>query len=203
MPDFRGACVATAAALLMAGFMAAPAMGQSTGGKIVCWKDKAGKVIGCGDSVPPEYRDSAATEFDRRGTPRKTIESAEEAARRRGREEQLAREKKEEDRRLVEQKRRDAALLGTYANEKEIDQRRDREIEQIDRQIAQMQSTLKNAADRHQDARKRNAKNDMARAAADMENAERSIAAREKEKEEILRRYAAQKKRYVELRGGK
>jgi len=24
-------------------------------GKIVCWKDKAGKVVGCGDRVPPEY----------------------------------------------------------------------------------------------------------------------------------------------------
>ena len=23
-------------------------------GKIVCWKDKSGKVMGCGDTVPPE-----------------------------------------------------------------------------------------------------------------------------------------------------
>ena len=33
---------------------AGPVLAQSKGGgKIVCWKDKSGKTVGCGDRVPP------------------------------------------------------------------------------------------------------------------------------------------------------
>ena len=40
---------------------------RQSGGKIVCWKDKAGKTVGCGDKVPPEYQDNATKELNRRG----------------------------------------------------------------------------------------------------------------------------------------
>ena len=41
---------------------------QKSGGSsgIVCWKDKNGKVIGCGDKVPPEYQDNANKVLNRR-----------------------------------------------------------------------------------------------------------------------------------------
>ncbi|HEX6002796.1 MAG TPA: hypothetical protein VFZ14_02245 [Burkholderiales bacterium] len=170
-------------------------------GKIVCWKDKSGKVVGCGDTVPPEYRDNAANELDRKGVKRGNVESVEEAARRRAREEATAKQKAEEQRRLADQQRLDAALLNTYANEKEIDDRRTRDLQQIDLTIVQLQAPLKNATARYEDAKKRNAKDDMTRAAAEKEKFEREIAEKEKEKLELSERYAAQKKRYVELRG--
>ncbi len=36
-------------------------------GNIVCWKDKSGKTVGCGDKVPPEYQDNATREINKRG----------------------------------------------------------------------------------------------------------------------------------------
>lgn len=194
--------IAAALVLASAAIIAVPAMAQSKSGKFVCWKDKAGKVVGCGDTVPPEYRDNAGSQLDRSGMKRGTVESAQEAAKRRAEEEATAKQKAEEKRRLAEQQRLDAALLNTYANEKEIDQRRDRELQQVELTIVQLQAPLKNATDRYNDAKKRNATEDMTRAAAEKEKFEHEIAAKQKEKADISERYAAHKKRYAELRGG-
>lgn len=49
--------------------------------KIICWKDAAGKVIGCGDRVPPEFRQNESKTLDNRGITRETSVSTEEAAR--------------------------------------------------------------------------------------------------------------------------
>ena len=129
--------------------------GARQAGRIVCWKDKSGKVVGCGDKVPPEYQDSATREMDRRGVTRGTTESAEEAARRRAQEQEAAKQKAEEAKRLAEQKRQDAALLNTFSNEKEIDQKRDRDLQQLDLQLDQFKVSLKNATDRHSEAKTR------------------------------------------------
>ncbi|MBI4193706.1 MAG: hypothetical protein HY526_01365 [Betaproteobacteria bacterium] len=197
MRNPTSALSAAVLALALAGVFAVPAAAQ----KIVCWKDKSGKVVGCGDTVPPEYRDSAAKELDSRGLTRRNVESAEEAAKRRKQEQDLASKKEEDRKRAAEQKRQDSALLNTYANAEEIDQRRDRDLQQVDLQVVQMRASLKNATDRLNDARKRNSKDDIARATAEEEKIEQNIAAREKEKGEIREKYAAQKKRYLELRG--
>ena len=42
-------------ALAVTGVWLAPAQAQDKPGRIVCWKDKTGKVVGCGDKVPLEY----------------------------------------------------------------------------------------------------------------------------------------------------
>src|SRR5512145_2446136 len=125
MPRNSRAFLAAALATALAALVAGTALAQSKG-KIVCWKDKAGKVIGCGDRIPPEYQDAATQE--------------------------LAKRRDEEKRRLAEQSRRDTALLNTYFDEKEIDQRRDRELQVVDQQIGQFRSLHKNAAARHKDA---------------------------------------------------
>jgi len=206
------AAAALTAALAMV--LAGTALAQSKGGKIVCWKDKAGKVVGCGDSVPPEYQDSATRELDRRGVTRKTTETAEEEARRKVQEEELAKQKAEEKKKLAEQKRRDMALVNTYANENEIDQRRDREMQEVDRLLNQFRGLHQAAAARYNDASSRLAaadkakkpsdaiKDEVGRAEADKGKLERSIAAKEKEKEEIRARYAETKRRYMELKSG-
>src|SRR4051812_27600834 len=128
----------TLGALLLS--LAGPAAAQS---KIVCWKDKSGHVVGCGDKVPPEYQSSATKELDKRGITRSTTESVEEANQRRGREQEAARVKAEEDRKLVDQKRQDNALLETYSNEKEIDLKRDRDLSNLHSQMEQLNTALK------------------------------------------------------------
>jgi hypothetical protein len=182
--------------------------------KIVCWKDKAGKVVGCGDRIPPEYMDAATQELDRRGVTRKTTGTAEEEARRAAQEEELLKQKEEEKKRTAEQRRKDMALLNTYVSETEIDQRRDRELAEVDRLLTQFHGLHKGASARHSDASARLAaaekagkpsdaiKDEVARAEAEKAKLERGIAAREKEKADIRASYAETKKRYVELRSG-
>ena len=187
--------------LAVAGLVAAPAMAQSKSGKIVCWKDKSGKVVGCGDTVPPEYQAGATKELDSRGVTRKTTDSADVVAKRKQQDEEAAKQKAEEQKRVAEKKRQDTALLNTFSSEKEIDAKRDRELGDVEVQITQTQGALNGATQRYNDAKARNAKEDMARAAAEQDKLEKSIAAKKKEKEEIRQKYVDQKKRYVELRG--
>lgn len=213
MPESTRVFLAAALAIGLAALLSGSALAQSKG-RIVCWKDKAGKVIGCGDKVPPEYEDSATKELDRRGVTRKTTETAEVQAKRAAQEEVLAKQKEEEKKRLAEQQRRDSALLNTYANEKEIDQRRDRELQEVDRLIGQFEGLQKSATARHADAQGRLAaaekarkpsdalKEEVTRTEGEIAKFERSIAAKQKEREEIRARYAATKERYMALRGG-
>ena len=203
MLSITRASFAAILALPLAGLIAAPAMAQSKGGgKIVCWKDKSGKVVGCGDTVPPEYQAGATKELDSRGVTRKTTDSADVVAKRKQQDEEAAKQKAEEQKRVAEQKRQDSALLNTFSNEKEIDAKRDRELADLEVQITQLQGALNAATYRYNDAKSRNAKEDMARAAAEQDKLEKSIAAKKKDKEEIRQKYAAQKKRFVELKGG-
>jgi len=213
MPKSLSTVFAAGLAIVVIAALATSAMAQSKG-RIVCWKDKAGKVIGCGDKVPPEYEDSATKELDRRGVTRKTTGTPEEQARQAAQEEALAKKKEEEKKRLAEQQRRDSALLNTYANEKEIDQRRDREIQEVDRLLGQFEGLKKSATARREDAQGRVAaaekarkpsdalKDEVARAESEIAKFERSIAAKQKEREEIRARYAETKERYVALRAG-
>ena len=88
--------VAVAGAVVCPGAVAA----QDKKARIVCWKDKSGKVVGCGDKVPPEFQDSATREMDRTGVTRGTTESAEDAAKRRAQEQEAAKVKTEDNKRL-------------------------------------------------------------------------------------------------------
>ncbi len=210
------AALAAVFAFVLAGAFGASALAQSKDGKgrIICWKDKSGKVVGCGDKVPQEYQNSATREMDRRGVTRATTESAEDAAKRRAVEQEAAKVRAEDQKRLAEQKRQDAALLNTFSNEKEIDQKRDRDLQQIDLQLTQFKVSLKNATDRHIEAKARSdagakdkktsdmLKDDLTKSAGEKQRLEQTVTAKEKEKDEIRLRYAEQKKRYLELRGG-
>ena len=215
MPDDIRAPASLILAVALA-LVAGPATAQlKSSGKIVCWKDSSGKTIGCGDSIPPEYQNSATKELDRHGVIRKTTESALEADKHRAQQQELARQKAEGQRKLSEQKRQDTALLSTYASEKEIDLKRDRDMQAIDLQISQLKGSLKNTTSRQAELQARAAgleksakpvpaglKDEIAQAAADRQNTEQSIAAKEGEKTAIRARYEEYKKRFIELRGG-
>jgi chromosome segregation ATPase len=212
----RSSATVVALAALTALVAAGPAAAQQAkgSGKIVCWKDKAGKVVGCGDTVPPEYQQNASKELDRRGVTRSTNISAADEAKRKEQDQEQARKKAEEDRRLAEQRRQDTALINTYASDKEIDQRRDRDLQQVDAQISQLQASLKNATTRHNEVKGRHdaaaksgkpvpdaLKSELSRAEADRKKIETDIAGREQDKSAINARFAEQKKRYLELTG--
>ena len=185
------------------------------GKKIVCWKDKAGKTVGCGDTVPPEYQDNATRELDKRGITRKENETAEERAKREAQEKQQEAQKAEQQKKAAEQRRQDTALLNTFSNEKEIDLKRDRDLQVVDGQMTQLRVAHKNATARYADVKGRidataktgkpateAQKEELARAQADLDKAELGIVTRDKEKEDIRKRYAEMKERYIQLRSG-
>lgn len=182
--------------------------------KIVCWKDAAGKTVGCGDKVPPEYASGGTKELDKQGNVRKTGESVDEMTKRQTREQEQARVKAEEDKRMTEQKRQDSALLNTFSSEKEIDLKRDRELLALNNIITQQNAALKGANERLAEAKKRTAefdknnkpapaaaKEDLARAERDQKRISSDIAANEKAKADITTQYAQYRKRFAELKG--
>ncbi len=183
-------------------------------GKIVCWRDASGKVVGCGDKVPQEFLGNATKELDKQGNVRKTAESAEAVAKQKADEKQRAQAKEEESKRLVAQKRQDDALLNTFSNEKEIDLKRDRELLALNNFIVQQNAALKVANERWTDAKKRAdglekdkkplppaVKDDLARAERDKTRVEQEIAANEKAKADTTTKYAEYRKRFVDLKG--
>jgi hypothetical protein len=204
--------VAPALALALAALVAGDALAQK---KIVCWKDKAGKVVGCGDTVPPEYQDNSVKELDKRGLTRNVTETAEERAKREASEKLTEVQKAEEKKKRAEQSRQDQALIHTFTDEKEIDLKRDRDLQVVDGQMTQLRVSHKNAAARHAEAKARmdatmktgkpateNQKEEFARAQAEMDKAELALVTREKEKEDIRKKYADMKTRYILLRTG-
>jgi chromosome segregation ATPase len=210
--DFGYAVAATVAVLGLS--LTAPQPVEAAA-KIVCWKDASGKTIGCGDAVPPEYRGAATKELDSRGVTRKTTESAEEAAKRRAQEQVIAEKKEEEERRRLEQLRQDTALISTFSSAREIDAKRDREIQTLDLQIRQQRGALEAVTKRHDELQARKEKldkskkpvpaplsEDLARTAGEQDELEQSIAAKEREKVHVRQLHAEMKARYTELRGG-
>lgn len=190
-----------------------PGVASAQAGRIVCWKDKNGKVVGCGDKVPPEYQANATREMDSRGVTRKTNESHEETTRRREKEQEAARVKSDDDRKALDQKRQDTALMETYSNEKEIDLKRDRDVQVLDLQLEQLTVALKNTTQRYDETRaivEGNEKSkkpvppplkaELVRVTQEKQRFEQSIASKQKEKEELRVKYADHRKRYIELR---
>ncbi len=181
--------------------------------KIVCWKDAAGKVVGCGDRVPPEFQKNESKTLDNRGITRQTTVSAGEAARLKAEDDKKAALKSEEDRRMAEQRRQDTALVNTYTAASEIDVRRDRELQVFDLQIQQLKSAVKGAVDAHTTQKTRyasfekrgkvpdNIKDDLKQAAEEEDRVKGRIAEKEKDKERIAASYAQQKARFIELKG--
>jgi hypothetical protein len=204
---------ANSVSLVMALLLSVAPMAQAQ--KIVCWKDKTGKVVGCGDRVPPEFQQNESKTLNERGITVQTTVSAQEAARLKEEAQKKAVLKAEEDRQIAEQRRQDSALVNTYTSDKEIDQRRDREVQVVDLQLVQLKASLKNAIEAEATSQKRNADivksgkavspplvEELARAVDGRKRLEARIQEKENDKAAINKRYADQKARYIELRGG-
>lgn len=145
-------CVVLIACVFALSGGTARAQQQKGNNSIVCWKDKSGKTVGCGDKVPPEYQDNAQRELNKRGMTVKQTDAALTADQKQS----LAAEserKKVEAQKQLEDKRRDRALLDSFTTEKEIDLKRSRDIQQIEINISAQQTNLKNTTDRQHEVR--------------------------------------------------
>ncbi|MBI3053232.1 MAG: hypothetical protein HYY77_04150 [Betaproteobacteria bacterium] len=203
--------VLPAALLLATGVTQAQAQGS---GKIICWKDKSGKVIGCGDKVPPEFQDSATKELSQRGVTIKQSDAPLTAEQRRAQQADAERKRADEQKR-AEQQRQDKAILDTFTNEKEIELKRARDVQQLESTIETLQTNLKNANDRQAQGRARieqSRKNkkpvppavqqEFDRSEGEKAKIEIQIAQKRKEIAALNQKYDEIKKRFAELMGG-
>jgi chromosome segregation ATPase len=190
------------------------AQAQAAGGTIVCWTDKSGKVVGCGDRVPPEYQDNATKELNQRGITVKTTPPALTLEQKKAQQAELER-KQAETQKMEEQRRRDKALLASYTTEQEIDLKRERDVQILDSYIESLQSSLKAANYRLADWRnrmdqykKRNApvpamiQEEIKRIEGEKVKIQNEIAQKRKEIAAAHQMYDELKKRFVELKGG-
>jgi hypothetical protein len=115
-------------------------------GRIYKWVDEKG-VTHYGQSIPPEYRDNAATEMNRRGLTVREIDQAAEPEDPQALEEK-ARRDKEQRKQQAEQRRRDLALMNTYRSVKEIDEARDRNLAFPMQALRNLEPRYKKARDR-------------------------------------------------------
>jgi hypothetical protein len=187
--------------------------GQAQAQKIVCWKDKAGKTVGCGDKVPPEYQDNATKELNKRGVTVNQSDPALTAEQKKA--QQAALDKKQAENQVIaEQRRRDKALLDTFTTANEIDLKRNRDIQLIASNIEAQQTNLKNANDRQNDARVRMEQyrkenkpvpaplqEEYDRAGAGKVKIQAQIAQKRKEIADLNQQYDDMKKRFAELTG--
>ena len=181
--------------------------GFSALAKTYKWVDEHG-VTHYGDSIPPEYRDRANIELNKRGVIIKKNDATLPPEERKARETELAKQRKQE----TDQKRKDTILMNTYSSVEEIDLARDRNVQQTEVIIKNLQDQRK-AVQADLGARR-----DLAESyhqinkpvpdglQQDIENLEKTkqdldmaIAQKRKTVDEIRARFEADKKRYIEL----
>jgi len=187
---------------------------EKSSGSIVCWKDKSGKTIGCGDKVPFEYQDNASRELNKRGM---TVKQTDAALTPEQRQAQVAeaQRKKLLEQKLEEERRRDRALLDSFTNEKEIDLKRSRGIQQIEINIAAQQTNLKNITARQAEVKTKidnitraqkpvppQLQEDVERLANEKTKTQTQILDKRKEIVERNLEYEAMRTRFIQLKGG-
>lgn len=214
MPRAVSLALSLGAAVIVMTAAALHAQPQEKGGSnIVCWKDKAGKTIGCGDKVPLEYQDNASRELNKRGM---TVRQTEAALTPEQRQAQAAEAQRKRllEQKMEDEKRRDRALLDSFTTEKEIDLKRTRDIQQIEINIAAQQTNLKNISDRQTEVKTRidnitrlqkpvpaQLQDDLERLAREKTKTQAQILEKRKEIVERNLEYEAMKTRFMQLKG--
>lgn len=195
--------------LLALGILIAPAAtwAQAT----YRWVDEQGRVH-YGDHIPSKDAGLGSVELDKQGRVKKETPRTRLSPEERARLEAEQRRREEARRQDEAQQRRDRALLTTYVDETEIDLARDRALDQEEANLKglrarQQVETAKLRAANAQLAQHGNGQG-APRAAlqmreeaqAELAKLESLIAQREQAKEDIRRRYEADKQRYRQLR---
>lgn len=190
--------------------LAAAVLLASTGvsARIYCCDDASGQRV-CGDVLPAACYDRKYRELGSHGNVRKEVApplSREEIERRKAEE---VRRKAEEER-LAQQRRVDQALLDTYASVEDIDERRDREIAEIERSVAvelgraqELEKRRKRIDDEREFYRDKPLPRELANAVKTLESEiashERLLGQKTRDIQMLRERYAVERARYLEL----
>ena len=201
----------SAACVIALAAIPAPAQ-QKAGGTLVCWKDKTGKTIGCGDKIPPEYQENASSTLNTRGVTINQSEAPPTAEQKQAQKNEAER-KQLEDQKREDEKRRDRALLDSFTNEKEIDLKRARDIQQIEVNISTYQANLKSSNDRQtvvsasiERLKKENKpvpaamQQEYEKLTAEMAKTQDQIKQKRREIADKTQEFDAMKRRFIELR---
>ncbi len=122
--------------ILLAGAALMAALSAVAEAKLFKWVDKDG-VTHYGEVVPPEYADREQKQIEKGMEVKKQEKpGAAQAAR-----------PVQETPEQIEQRRRDEALLGTFTSEEEIDQARDRNLQQVNARTSGLEMRIKSAQD--------------------------------------------------------
>jgi hypothetical protein len=192
--------------LVAAAALCAAMVSVNAEAKLYKWVDKNG-VTHYGETIPPEYANSDT----------KTLEKGRIKERKDGFDKVQQEESKidpEVAKAAREAKRRDEALLNSYASEKEIDLSRDRNLLQVEARVNSYTTMLQSAKEslgqlyKERDSlAQKNRKipqsltEDIVEGEALVAKRTRELDVSQKEMDGVKARYAAEKKRYRELKG--
>lgn len=196
---------------LLAGSLIAslPASAQSI---IYCCNDANGRKV-CADFLPTECQKRAYEERDEKGYVIKKVEAPLTPAQQAQREAELAK-KAALDLKKQEEQRRNSALLATYANEKDIDNARDRELADVDKLVVQAEKAVAESQKRQAKVAKekefykgkalpKQVKDQLDAADKDVAAKLQAVEDRKAEKLKVSAKFDEEKRRFVELKSGK
>lgn len=176
------------------------------------WVDSQGKVH-YGDTIPPEYAKQGSAEMTKSGRIIKETPPALTPEQIKARAEAEARDKEAKEK-ADEQKRRDKALLASYTTVDELDLAEKRNLEAIDLQIKSNELRIKSVQGRLDGLKKQRANftarnrpvppdldADIKQTQTEIDHLNGNIADANREKAALRNRFAADRKRYMELKG--
>jgi hypothetical protein len=201
---------AICSALFVGGAAASlPATAQSI---VYCCTDANGRKV-CADFLPPECQKRAYEERDEKGYIVKKVDAPLTPAQQAQRDAEAAKKAALELIKLEEQ-RRNSALLATYANEKDIDNARDRELADFEKLVVQAEKAVVEAQKRQAKVAKeqefykgkalpKQLKEQLDSAARDIAAKQQAVEGRKSEKIKLAAKYDDEKRRFIELKAGK
>jgi hypothetical protein len=182
---------------------------------IKCWTNSDG-VRECGNMVPPEYAQKETRTLNDEGITTEVkarAKTPEELAAERARLEEEKRRQAEEEQRRREQQAYDRVLLSTFLSKEDILRSRDRKLSAIDATIEITRITIDKLNEKLNKEKGRAAnlerqgkpipeslQQDIASLQNQIGDKESYIASKEREKQQLIDKYAADLKRFLELK---
>jgi len=201
--------------LLSLVFCGALALPLTSVAEIKCWTNREG-VRECGNMVPPEYAQEETRTLNERGITTDIQERAktpEELEAERVRLEEEKRRQAEEEQRRKEKESYDRVLLSTFLTEEDILRSRDRKLSAIDATIEITRITIDKLQEKQDKEKGRaanlerqgkplpeNTQQDIDSLQKQITDKENYIASKEREKQELIDKYAADLERFRELK---
>jgi hypothetical protein len=182
---------------------------------IKCWTNKEG-IRECGNMIPPEYAQQESRTLNERGMTidvKQRAKTQEELEAERLRHAEEKRRQAEEEQRRKEQQTYDRVLLSTFLSEEDIVRSRDRKVSAIDATIEVTHITIDKLQEKLGKEKGRAAnlerqgkpiqkglQRDMESLQKQINNKQSYIASKEREKQQLIDKYASDLERFRELK---